>query len=128
MKGRKGMSKKKMTEQVYITLKLMVKGGATMEQLNAIHPLSKETLRRIKRTNNFDEYRALQEKYSRQSAENKAKKAAEPEQIAIEDVTPEPEKPQIIYSAGVLEAVEENTRVLKDLLEKVSFLVDAFTK
>ena len=121
--------KKKMTEKDFITLKLMVKGGATMEQLNAVHPLSKETLRRIKRTQNFEEYRALQERYSKQSAENMVRKAAEPEQIAIEDVAPEAtEKPMIVYSAGVLEAVEENTRVLKDLLEKVSCLVDALTK
>ena len=112
--------KKKLSEKMYTTLKLMVNGGATIEQLSEIHPLSKETMRRIKRTQNYDEYRALQERYSRQSAENLARKAAEPEQItlpnqiSIDDLKPEND------IAGLL---KEHNELLRRLASDVAVIV-----
>ena len=111
----------KMTQQIYTTVKFMLKGGATHEQINAVHPISRETMRRIIRTENFDEYRALQEKYTKQSFENRI---AKPEQMTI------PAEVMAVHDpvdTVISEIMREQTEILRALNEKVAFLLKELT-
>ena len=112
----------RMTQQIYTTVKFMLKGGATAEEINAVHPISRETMRRIIRTESFDEYRALQEKYSKQSFENRI---AKPEQLTIPaEVMAVPADP---VDTVISEIMREQTALLRELLEKVAFIVKDLT-
>ena len=114
----------RMTQQIYTTVKFMLKGGATHEQINAVHPISRETMRRIIRTENYDEYRALQEKYNRQSAQNLAQRAT-PEQLTIPaEVMAVPADPVDTVISAIM---REQTALLRELLEKVAFIVNDLT-
>lgn len=81
-------------------------------------------MRRIIRTENYDEYRALQEKYNRQSAQNLAQKAT-PEQLTIPaEVMAVPADP---VDTVISEIMREQTALLRELLEKVAFIVKDLT-
>lgn len=113
----------RMTQQIYTTVKFMLKGGATAEEINAVHPISRETMRRIIRTENFDEYRALQEKYSKQSFENRI---AKPEQLTMPvEMIPIPAHDPV--DTVISEIMREQTALLRELLEKVAFIVKDLT-
>ena len=99
---------KRMTEQKYKAIKLMAKGGATLDEICEYYPIGKEILRRIKLTASFDEYRQLVNAYDSNKSVNKP--VNKPEQLAIP-----------------VEIPSEQTEILRALLEKVSFLVYELT-
>lgn len=110
--------KKRMTEQNYRAIKLMLKGGATLEVINEFYPVSKETLRRIKRTENFAEYRKMQDDYSARSEMNRAKREEKPQvlpnQMTIDDLKQE---------ATPVDLLKEQNDLLRRLLNDVAFIV-----
>ena len=113
----------RMTQQVYTTVKFMLKGGATFGEINEVQPISRETMRRIIRTENFDEYRALQEKYIKQSAQNLAQRAT-PEQLTI------PAEVMAVHDpvdTVISEIMREQTEILRALNEKIAFLLKELT-
>ena len=118
--------KKRMTEKDYITLKLLVKGGATLEQLKEIHPVSSETLRRIKRTESYDEYRALQLEYTNRSIENRkaAQEAEKPVGVAdtAQNVTGEDKHTEILTDTKIDKAIELLTEISANLARVVDDL------
>ena len=112
---------KKMTEQNYKAIKLMLKGGATLEQIREFYPISKETLRRCRRTVSFEEYRQMQENYSVRSAQNRAKREEPkelPNQISIDELTQKSE---------TVELLKEQNDLLRRLVNDVAFLVSELT-
>lgn len=120
--------KKRMTEVMYKAIKMMVKGGATLEQIREVYPVSKETLRRIKRTVSFEEYRQMQENYSIRSAQNRAKREEQPQetpktpelpnQISIDDLKQDSE---------TVELLKEQNDLLRRLVNDVAFLISELT-
>lgn len=112
--------KARMTEQLYKTLKLMLNGGATLEEIKVVSPISKETMRRIIRTDSYADYRALQDRYSQNTANNRLQKTETklPNQISIDDLKPEND------IAGLL---KEHNELLRSMLEKVAFVVKELT-
>ena len=113
--------KVRMTEQMYKTLKLMLNGGATLEEIKVVSPISKETMRRIIRKESYADYRALQDRYSQNTANNRLQKTEQaglPNQISIDDLKPEND------IAGLL---KEHNELLRSMLEKVAFFVKELT-
>ena len=118
--------KKRMTEVMYKAIKMMVKGGATLEQIREVYPVSKETLRRIKRTVSFEEYRQMQENYSIRSAQNRAKREEQetpktpelPNQISMDELT---------QNSETVELLKEQNDLLRRLLNDVAFIVSELT-
>ena len=118
MKGKGKRMKKRMTEQNYRAIKLMANGGATLEVINEFYPVSKETLRRIKRTVNYAEYRKMQGEYSARSEMNRAKREEKPQvlpnQMTIDDLKQE---------ATPVDLLKEQNELLRRLLNDVAFIV-----
>ena len=112
--------KKKMHEQEFNTIKLMLKGGATIEQVNEFRQISRETLRRIRKAESFAEYRQVQDKYRTAAAQKKEEpKPAEPESPTL----------SVNYQMNrVYGLLERQNELLQTLTDKVTFLVDSLTK
>ena len=109
-RGSKGM-KTRMTEQLYKTLKL------TLEEIKVVSPISKETMRRIIRTDSYADYRALQDRYSQNTANNRLQKTEQAglqNQISIDDLKPEND------IAGLL---KEHNELLRQLVSYVAVIV-----
>ena len=114
-----------MNEQVYNTIKLMRKGGATLQQIAEFKPISYETMRRVDRTHDYKGYLELQAKYSAQSAKNRTKKE-EPEQLTMPvEMIPIPAHDPV--DTVISEIMREQTALLRELLEKVAFIVKDLT-
>lgn len=115
-------TKTHMDEQTFNTIKLMLKGGATPEQIRVFKPISRETLRRVVRTESYTEYRELQEKYANSSAKNilqRNEANQEPASKALSDN----------YQMNrIYEALKRQNEILELLTNKVSFIVDELTK
>lgn len=122
---------------LFDTIKLMMKGGATEEQIIAFKPISKETMRRIRRTESYEEYCELQRVYSERSAANIAKRKQEEtnqismdaNQISMEDlqeVTPAESVNTAVFSM-VCDAIREQTKLLELLSKNVAFIVSELT-
>lgn len=116
---------KKMTEQNYKAIKLMLKGGATQEEISEFYPVSKETLRRCRRTDTFEEYRKMQDDYSARSAANRAKREEPPQetpelpnQISMDELTKDSE---------TVELLKEQNDLLRRLVNDVAFIVSELT-
>lgn len=117
----------RMTEQNFKVIKLMLKGGATAEDIREHYPISKETLRRINRTNSYAEYVEMQRVYSERSAANLAKREEQhetpktpelPNQISIDDLQKDSE---------TVELLKEQNDLLRRLVNDVAFLVSELT-
>lgn len=119
---------KKITEQSYKAIKLMLKGGATQEEISEFYPVSKETLRRCRRTETFEEYRKMQEDYTARSEANRAKREEQPQetpktpelpnQISIDDLQKDSE---------TIELLREQNDLLRRLVNDVAFLISELT-
>ena len=131
------LKRHRMTEQIYKVVKLMLKGGATAEDIREQYPLSKETLRRIKRTENYAEYVEMQRVYSERSAANLAKREEHPQetpktpelpnQISIDDLKIPVSKQEYERFERIIEAVAAQTKVLELLSKNVAFIVSELT-
>lgn len=120
--------RKRMTEIMYKAIKMMLKGGAKLEQIREVYPVSKETLRRINRTVSFEEYRQMQENYSARSAANLAKREEQPQetpktpelpnQISIDDLQKDSE---------TVELLKDQNDLLRRLVNDVAFLISELT-
>ena len=118
--GKKHMGKK-MTEQTYKAIKLMLKGGATHEEIAEFYPVSKETLRRCRRTESIEEYHELQNMYSARSAQNRAKREEPqelPNQISMDELTQDSE---------TVELLKQQNDLLRRLVNDVAFIVSELT-
>ena len=118
---------KKITEQNYKAIKLMLKGGATKEEISEFYPVSKKTLRRCRRTDTFEEYRKMQEDYSARSAANRANREEPqetpktpelPNQISIDELT---------QNSETVELLKEQNDLLRRLVNDVAFIVSELT-
>lgn len=128
MKGKGKRMRKRMTEQNYRAIKLMANGGATLDVINEYYPVSKETLRRIKRTVNFAEYKKMQDDYSTRSAANLMKREEQPQetpetqelpnQISMDDLT---------HKSETVELLKEQNDLLRRLVNDVAFIVSELT-
>lgn len=118
----------RMTEQNFKAIKLMLKGGATAEDINEHYKASKETLRRIRRSETFADYMEMQRVYSERSAANLAKREEQPHetpktpelpnQISIDDLQKDSE---------TVELLKEQNDLLRRLVNDVAFLVSELT-
>lgn len=118
---------KKITEQNFKAIKLMLKGGATAEDINEHYKASKETLRRIRRSETFADYMEMQRVYSERSAANLAKREEQhetpktpelPNQISIDDLQKDSE---------TVELLKDQNDLLRRLVNDVAFLVSELT-
>lgn len=119
---------KKITEQNFKAIKLMLKGGATAEDINEHYKASKETLRRIRRSETFADYMEMQRVYSERSAANLAKRKEQPQetpktpelpnQISIDELT---------QNSETVELLREQNDLLRRLVNDVAFLVSELT-
>ena len=116
------LKRHRMTEQIYKVVKLMLKGGATAEDIREQYPLSKETLRRIKRTENYAEYVEMQRVYSERSAANLAKREETPKELPNQTSVDE-----ILQTPGTVELLTEQNDLLRRLLNDVAFIVSELT-
>ena len=117
-----------MTEQNFKAIKLMLKGGATAEDINEHYKASKETLRRIRRSETFADYMEMQRVYSERSAANLAKREEHPKetpktpelpnQISIDDLQKDSE---------TVELLREQNDLLRRLVNDVAFLASELT-
>ena len=114
----------RMTEQNFKAIKLMLKGGATAEDINEHYKASKETLRRIRRSETFADYMEMQRIYSERSAANLAKREEQetpkelPNQISVDE---------ILQTPGTVELLTEQNDLLRRLLNDVAFIVSELT-
>lgn len=116
---------KKITEQNFKAIKLMLKGGATQEVINEYYPVSKETLRRIRRCESYNEYMEMQRIYTERSAENRRKRE-EPEQIKMPaEMMPIPAVDPV--DTVISNIMREQTEILRALDEKIGFLLKELT-
>ena len=115
----------RMTEHTFKAIKLMLKGGATPEEINEHYPVSKETLRRVRRSGTFMDYIEMQRVYSERSAENRRKKA-EPEQVTIPvEMIPIPAVDPVDTVISAI--MREQTAILRAVDEKIGFLLKELT-
>lgn len=118
---------KKMTEQNYKAIKLMLKGGATQEEISEFYPVSKETLRRCRRTDTFDEYRKMQDDYSARSAANRAKREEPQETPKTPELPGQISMEELTQNSGTVELLKEQNDLLRRLVNDVAFLVSELT-
>ena len=123
------LKRHKMTEHIFKAIKLMLKGGATAEEINEHYPVSKETLRRIRRSETYADYVEMQRVYSERSAANRRKKEEqqeEPEQMTITTAwMPIPAHDPV--DTVISEIMREQTEILRALDEKIGFLLRELT-
>ena len=119
------LKRHRMTEHIFKAIKLMLKGGATAEEINEHYPVSKETLRRIRRSETYADYVEMQRVYSERSAANRRKKEEQqeepeqlPNQISIDDLKQDSE---------TVELLKEQNDLLRRLMNDVAFLVSELT-
>lgn len=118
----------RMTEQNFKAIKLMLKGGATAEDINEHYKASKETLRRIRRSETFADYMEMQRTYSERSAANLAKREEQPQ-----EPTKTPELPNQIsideptQNSETVELLKEQNDLLRRLVNDVAFIVSELT-
>lgn len=112
---------RKMTEQKYKAIKLMLKGGATLQEICEFYPIGRETLRRIKITENFEEYSKLNLAYEQSRTKNRKPDEPEqlPNQMTIDDLKPDSE---------TVALMKEQNDLLRRLLNDVSFIVSELTR
>ena len=115
----------RMNEQIYNTIKLMRKGGATIEQIAEYKPISYETMRRIDRTEDYAGYVDLQAKYSA----NRMKKQEQPEEPEQMSITTEwmPIPAHDPVDTVISAIMREQTEILRALDEKIGFLLKELT-
>ena len=123
------LKRHRMTEHIFKAIKLMLKGGATAEEINEHYPVSKETLRRIRRSETYADYVEMQRVYSERSAANrrmKEEQQEEPEQMTITSAwmqIPAHDPVDTVISA----IMREQTEILRALDEKIGFLLRELT-
>ena len=83
VKGKKGL---KVTEEVFETVKLLCKGGASIDKCASITGLSHATITYIKRANTYEEYKDIVYKNS-SGYKNKLKKEEEAKAIKEKEAT-----------------------------------------
>ena len=119
---------KRITEQNFKAIKLMLKGGATAEDINEHYPASKETLRRIKHSETFADYVEMQRIYTERSEANRAKREEQsqetpktpelPNQISMDELT---------HDSKTVELLKEQNDLLRRLVNDLAFIVSELT-
>lgn len=140
MKGRKAM-KTKVTAELFAVCKIMIKGGAKINEVADFLKIGHATVSRIKAAETFEEYQQIQAAYwCKTKQKEKAKKLAEEqekkivqEQIVIPETT-EPEKEPVKekhdpvvsnYQLNrMIERQEQMIELLKLISNKMAFIVE----
>lgn len=126
----------KLTESTYKAIKIMLNGGATYEEIMEYLNVSKATVGRVKQTENYQEYqkdrqaRAFMAKKATQEkkATEKAKEAEELKPVeAPPQVVEHRQSVTVIANHYMMEQLQEQTRLLTLISNKLAFIVDQLT-
>ena len=112
-------------------VKIMLNGGATYEEVAEYLSISKSTVQRIKKADNYAEYRNMNAAIA--LAKREAGKKGEEK-----DVDQKPQKPQepapqpmstVFYQQNRMwDLLKEQNEILKCISNKLAFIVDELTK
>jgi len=120
---------KKMTTKLFDAIKIMTKGGATLQEISTYLDVSTATISRVRTAETFEEYKnvcAARSIAYRQKLE--AKKAEE--QNNVQEVKPTPtvvERPQVIQVQAthyMMEELRKLNETMTLISNKLSFIVD----
>ena len=118
----------RMTEQNFKAIKLMLKGGATAEDINEHYKASKETLRRIRRSETFADYMEMQRTYSERSAANLAKREEQPQETQkTQELPNQISMDELTQNSETVELLKEQNDLLRRLVNDVAFIVSELT-
>lgn len=127
VKGSQGQmdTKTRITPDIYNTVKLMLNGGATEEDVSKFKRFSSETLRRIKKTKDYSDYVELLKVYNRKQNE----RANKTEQVSF--LTDDKQKGGTLSANYQINQIVEELKRQNDILtllsNKVAFIVEELT-
>ena len=118
-------TKTRITPDIYNTVKLMLNGGATEEDVSKFKRFSSETLRRIKKTKDYSDYVELLKVYNRKQNE----RANKTEQVSF--LTDDKQKGGTLSANYQINQIVEELKRQNDILtllsNKVAFIVEELT-
>ena len=118
-------TKTRITPDIYNTVKLMLNGGATEEDVSKFKRFSSETLRRIKKTKDYSDYVELLKVYNRKQNE----RANKTEQVSF--LTDDKQKGGTLSANYQINRIVEELKRQNDILtllsNKVAFIVEELT-
>jgi DeoR/GlpR family transcriptional regulator of sugar metabolism len=130
----------KLTESTYKAVKIMLNGGATIDEVVEYLKLSSSTVRRIRATQNYEEYaeerRAKAYMQSKAIAARKAEAAKKAEETKQEELKPAEAPAQVVehrQSVTVIanhymaEQLQKQTELLTLISNKLAFIIDQLT-
>lgn len=112
-----------MDENKFNAVKILLNGGASIEDTSSVMKLCRATINVIKRSKDYTEYRTIRETYDSRKKENKAKKQA---QTQAQEQKPEtmPETPKAINPTVIR---VEATHYMMEELKKTNELLTAIS-
>ena len=131
-------------EKIYKTIKLMLKGGASHEEIREFKPISYETMRRIDRTDSYQGYLELQRRYLANRDRNRILKQEQDESKPEDKPEDKPEEtPETVLTddrqkggtisanyqvSRIYELLKQQNETLTLISNKLAFIVDELTK
>jgi DNA-binding MurR/RpiR family transcriptional regulator len=129
---------KPITERMFKAVKMLVAGGATIEEAAEYMQISKTTVSRVKAAENFDDYRQMLAAMAAEYREREARKqqktmAAQAPQTVEEPKTESKAQPQVIEHRQtvqvvathyMMEELKAQTELLKLIASKLTCIID----
>lgn len=135
MEKKEKIKRVRITEQIYNTVKLCLKGGTSTRTIAETLGISNNSVCRIRKYNTYEEYLDFvrgngSTRYAEPKPEDKPEEKPEevPNQITIDDLPLPVTNEEYQRLEAIRDAVLKQTEVLELLSSKVSFLIDSLTK
>ena len=130
----------KVTESKFNAIKLLLKGGATLDECAKYMDVSSSTVSIIKKSDTYEEYKQncymTSSAYRNKMAAIKAKEEKAKEEQAKEEAAPVEPVTKVIHEQSVtiqathymMEEMKKTNELLKLISSKLAFIVDELTK
>lgn len=112
----------RITEKTFNAVKIMIAGGATMEEISEYLKIGRSTVYRIKSADSWDEYKAILAAISIKSkGDGKKRKEAETPEVNPKQ---EAKSSQVIVPWTMMQEVQKTNELLTLISKKLAFIVE----